>query len=103
MNRESLRRYAATAYQLLWSERKTAVTVRPGPGLCIVLSSVDDALTLKAITEEQPLTPDDIAVIGDAFSVPADTEPTARMRTIQHPVSRRPVDQHSVIWQWREI
>ena len=105
MNRDSLRRYAETAYRLLWGdEPRRAVTVRPGPGLAIVLTAVDGGLTLRAITEEQPFQPEDIAAIGEAFTVGAGIEPEIiPARTITHPISRRAVEQYAVVWRWREV
>lgn len=101
MNKDQLRRFAAMAYNNLWT--RGVGIVRPQPGLEIVLSHVDDVITLKAIQEDTPIHDDDAPVIADAFTVPPNAEPVRKTRQTTNQVSGRAVTQHSLTWMWREV
>lgn len=105
MNRDQLARYAAIAYAgLAGDEQRVATTVRPAPGIEIVLIRLpDDRITLKAIQETVTISAGDARIIADAFKVPAGTEPEHTVRRSVQRVSQRQIWEHVVSWTWREL
>ena len=103
MNRDQLRRYAAIAYAGLAGEKISVATVKPKPGLHLLLSRQDDAMSLKAIQQEQPIDPEDLLVIAAAFQVPPDTDPSRCKRWTYNKISERATEWYTATWSWREI
>lgn len=102
MTKDTLRLYAAIAWAGLGSQ-DTIRTVRPQPGLELVLSRQESGMKLKAIQEEQPIDLTDAGVIAEAFGVPVATDPIRSQRNTTQRVSRRPITEHIVTWSWLEI
>lgn len=102
MTKDTLRLYAALAWAGLGNQ-DIARTVRPQPGLDLVLSRQESGLKLKAIQEELPLDPADVYVIAEAFSVPPAVDPVVSQRPTTQRVSGRPIVEHIVTWSWLEI
>lgn len=102
MTKDTLRLYAAIAWAGLGSQ-DTIRTVRPQPGLELVLSRLEGNLKLKAIQEERQLDLADACIIAEAFGVPLDADPVCSQRPTAQRVSGRPIVEHIVTWSWQEI
>jgi hypothetical protein len=103
MTKDQLRVYAAIAWSGIAGARDIARTVRPHPGLELVLSRQEAGLKLKAIQEERQLHPDDAAVIAEAFGVPVEVDPVRSQRPATQRVSGRSIVEHIITWSWLEI
>jgi hypothetical protein len=102
MTKDTLRLYAAIAWAGLGAADLTR-TVRPQPGLELVLSRSANRLTLKAIQEERQIDLADACIIAEAFGVPLETDPVRSQRPATQRVSGRPIVEHVIAWSWLEI
>jgi hypothetical protein len=102
MTKDQLRIYAAIAWAGLGAE-DIARSVRPQPGLEIVLSRQEIGIKLKAIQEERQIDLADACIIAEAFGVPLDADPVRSQRPTTQRVSGRPITEHIVTWSWQEI
>jgi len=102
MTKDTLRLYAAIAWSSLGAADAIR-TVRPQPGLELVLSRIANRMTLKAIQEDRQIDLADACIIAEAFGVPLDADPVRSQRNTTQRVSRRPLTEHFVTWSWLEI
>jgi hypothetical protein len=102
MTKDTIRLYAAIAWAGL-GDAETARTVRPQPGLGLVLSRTANRLSLKAIQEEHRLDLADAYIIAEAFGVPLEADPVRSQRNATQRVSGRQIVEHIVTWSWLEI
>lgn len=103
MTKDQLTRYAAAAWSGINGDHQIAFSVRPMPGLELVLSRQESGLKLKAISEERQLDLADACVIAEAFGVPLESDPVRSQRPTTQRVSGRPIVEHIVTWSWLEI
>jgi hypothetical protein len=103
MTKDQLRMYAAIAWAGIAGAQDIARSVRPQPGLELVLSRQESGLRLKAIQEERQLHQDDATVIAEAFGVPPEADPVRSQRPATQRVSGRPIIEHIITWSWLEI
>ena len=103
MTKDQLTRYAAAAWTGINGDHQIAFSVRPQPGLELVLSRQESEMKLKAIREEHPLELNDASIIAEAFGVPLAAEPALSQRRATQRVRGREITEHVVTWVWQEI
>lgn len=103
MTKDRLRIHAAIAWAGLGDSQNITCSVRPQPGLELVLSRQESGMKLKAIQEERQIDLADACIIAEAFGVPIEADPVRSQRPTTQRVSGRPIVEHIVTWSWLEI
>jgi hypothetical protein len=103
MTRDQLTRYAAAAWSGINGDRQTSFSVRPKPGMTIVLCRHESSIYLRALQEEHQIDLADACVIAEAFGAPLEAVPVRSQRSAKQRVSGRTITEHVVTWSWLEI
>lgn len=102
MNRDTLRRWAASLYAL--AEPGEVRKARPLPGNELTLQNLDGSrwsLTLRR--EENPLDGEDLQAVAEAFVLPEGCEPALRQAVELNKTSGRSVPVFYARWSWSEV